>query len=57
VKVRLCFRPLPAYKFVNRPRVAYIVTVNDYLAARDAEWMGQITGSWGLRLVDPEPYG
>ena len=27
----------------------HLVTVNDYLAARDAEWMGQIYGFLGLR--------
>jgi preprotein translocase subunit SecA len=26
----------------------HVVTVNDYLARRDAEWMGQIYGFLGL---------
>ena len=36
---------LPAY--LNRlAGEAHIVTVNDYLAKRDAEWMGSSTNSW-----------
>src|SRR5881409_2977460 len=31
-------------------RGVHVVTVNDYLAARDAEWMGQIYGFLGLKV-------
>ena len=27
-------------------RGVHLVTVNDYLAKRDAEWMGPLTASW-----------
>jgi preprotein translocase subunit SecA len=38
----------------------HIVTVNDYLARRDAEWMGQVYGFLGLTvgcINNHEPYG
>ncbi len=39
-------------------RGVHVVTVNDYLARRDAEWMGQIYRFLGLdRRVHPEPDG
>ena len=32
---------LPAYLNALEGKVVHVVTVNDYLAKRDAEWMGQ----------------
>ena len=37
------------YYWMERMRV-HIVTVNDYLARRDAEWMGRIYGFLGLSV-------
>ena len=37
---------LPAYLNALTGKGVHIVTVNDYLAARDAEWMGSIFISW-----------
>ena len=38
-----CRRPLPAYlNALARQGRARIVTVNDYLAKRDAEWMSKV---------------
>src|SRR6266480_4157017 len=47
---------LPAYLNGLTGRGMHIVTVNDYLARRDAEWMGQIHRWMGLSvgLVLPE---
>ncbi len=39
---------LPAYLNALSGRGVHIVTVNDYLARRDAEWMGTIFGALGL---------
>jgi preprotein translocase subunit SecA len=39
---------LPLYLNALSGRGAHLVTVNDYLAKRDAEWMGQIYGFLGL---------
>jgi len=39
---------LPAYLNALTGRGVHIVTVNDYLASRDAEWMGQIHRFLGL---------
>ena len=39
---------LPAYLNALSGRGVHIVTVNDYLARRDAEWMGAIYGALGL---------
>jgi preprotein translocase subunit SecA len=39
---------LPAYLNALTGRGVHIVTVNDYLARRDAEWMGKIYGFLGL---------
>ncbi len=39
---------LPAYLNALTGRGVYIVTVNDYLAKRDSEWMGQIHRFLGL---------
>ena len=40
---------LPAYLNALTGDSVHIVTVNDYLARRDAEWMGQVYGFLGLR--------
>ncbi|WP_371061331.1 preprotein translocase subunit SecA [Rhodosalinus sp. 5P4] len=39
---------LPAYLNALTGRGVHIVTVNDYLARRDAEWMGKVYGALGL---------
>ncbi|MGI9622721.1 MAG: preprotein translocase subunit SecA [Acidimicrobiales bacterium] len=46
---------LPIYLNALAGKGVHVVTVNDYLAARDAEWMGQIYGWLGLEtgLVVP----
>src|SRR5437762_412321 len=41
---------LPAYLNALTGRGVHIVTVNDYLASRDAEWMGQIYRFLGLEV-------
>ena len=41
---------LPAYLNALEEKGVHIVTVNDYLAKRDAEWMGQIHQFLGLRV-------
>jgi preprotein translocase subunit SecA len=41
---------LPAYLNALAGRGVHIVTVNDYLAKRDAEWMGRIHGFLGMRV-------
>jgi preprotein translocase subunit SecA len=41
---------LPAYLNALAGRGVHIVTVNDYLAKRDAEWMGKIYGFLGLSV-------
>ena len=41
---------LPAYLNALEGKGVHIVTVNDYLAKRDAEWMGQIHESLGLKV-------
>ena len=41
---------LPAYLNALTGRGVHIVTVNDYLARRDAQWMGQIYEFLGLRV-------
>ncbi len=49
---------LPVYLNALSGRGVHVVTVNDYLAARDAEWMGRIHRFLGLDvgLVVPGPY-
>ncbi|WP_419946615.1 preprotein translocase subunit SecA [Candidatus Poriferisodalis sp.] len=49
---------LPVYLNALSGKGAHVVTVNDYLAARDAEWMGRIHRFLGLEvgLVVPGPY-
>ena len=39
---------LPAYLNALTGKGVHIVTVNDYLARRDAEWMGQVYGFLGM---------
>ena len=39
---------LPSYLNALTGKGVHVVTVNDYLASRDAEWMGQIHGFLGL---------
>jgi preprotein translocase subunit SecA len=41
---------LPVYLNALADRGVHVVTVNDYLARRDAEWMGQIYGFLGLKV-------
>src|SRR3546814_4346647 len=39
---------LPCYLNALEGKGVHVVTVNDYLARRDAEWMGQVYGFLGL---------
>ena len=39
---------LPAYLNALAGRGVHVVTVNDYLASRDAEWMGRVFGFLGM---------
>ena len=41
---------LPAYLNGLSGKGVHVITVNDYLARRDAEWMGQIHGWLGLEI-------
>lgn len=41
---------LPLYLYALTGRGAHLVTVNDYLARRDAEWNGHILNSLGIRV-------
>ena len=41
---------LPAYLNALEGKGVHVVTVNDYLAKRDAEWMGQVHEFLGLRV-------
>src|SRR5438045_3395796 len=41
---------LPVYLNALAGKGVHVVTVNDYLAKRDAEWMGQIYGFLGLTV-------
>jgi preprotein translocase subunit SecA len=40
---------LPVYLNALEGKGVHVVTVNDYLAKRDAEWMGQVYRFLGLR--------
>ncbi len=40
---------LPCYLNALSGRGVHVVTVNDYLARRDAEWMGRVYGFMGMR--------
>ena len=52
---------LPAYLNALEGKGVHVVTVNDYLAKRDAEWMGQVHEFLGLKvgvvLNDMKPEG
>ena len=37
---------LPMYLYALIGKGCHLATVNDYLARRDAEWMGPSTGHW-----------
>ncbi len=41
---------LPAYLYALQGKGVHVITVNDYLAARDAEWMGKIYRFLGLAV-------
>ena len=41
---------LPAYLNALEGKGVHIVTVNDYLATRDAEWMGQVHNALGVSV-------
>ncbi len=41
---------LPAYLNALSAKGVHVVTVNDYLASRDAEWMGRLYGFLGLTV-------
>ena len=41
---------LPAYLNAITGKQVHIVTVNDYLASRDAEWMGKVFSFLGLSV-------
>ena len=41
---------LPSYLNALTGRGVHVITVNDYLASRDAEWMGEIHGFLGLSV-------
>ena len=41
---------LPLYLNALEGKGAHLVTVNDYLAKRDSEWMGKVFSSLGLRV-------
>jgi len=46
----------PAYLNALTGRGVHVVTVNDYLAKRDAEWMGKVYGALGLTCGVVYPY-
>lgn len=46
----------PAYLNALAGKGVHIVTVNDYLAKRDAEWMGKVYGTLGLTTGVVYPY-
>jgi preprotein translocase subunit SecA len=47
---------LPAYLNALAGKGVHIVTVNDYLAKRDAEWMGKVYAALGLTVGVVYPY-
>jgi preprotein translocase subunit SecA len=47
---------LPAYLNALAGRGVHIVTVNDYLARRDAEWMGKVYTALGMTVGVVYPY-
>ena len=50
MKVRRLLSTCPAYLNALEGKGVQIVTVNDYLAKRDAEWMGQVHSFLGLTV-------
>jgi preprotein translocase subunit SecA len=46
----------PAYLNALTGKGVHVVTVNDYLAKRDAEWMGKVYGALGLTTGVVYPY-
>ncbi|MDE3085844.1 MAG: preprotein translocase subunit SecA [Acidobacteriota bacterium] len=46
---------LPVYLNALAARGIHVITVNDYLARRDAEWMGQVHGFLGLTVGRVSP--
>ena len=50
MKVKPFVATLPAYLNALTGKGVHIVTVNDYLAKRDAEWMGKIYRFMGLTV-------
>ena len=46
---------LAAYLNALEGKGVYVVTVNDYLARRDSEWMGRSIASWGSDHQRPRP--
>ncbi len=46
----------PAYLNALTGRGVHVVTVNDYLARRDSEWMGKVYGALGLTTGVVVPY-
>ena len=46
---------LPAYLNALEGKGVHVVTVNDYLAKRDAEWMGQVHEFLGLNALRRAP--
>ncbi len=46
----------PAYLHALTGRGVHVVTVNDYLARRDAEWMSKVYGALGLTTGVVVPY-
>ena len=42
---------LPAYLNSLCGNGVHVVTVNDYLAKRDSEWMGKVLLSWGNNWI------
>ena len=46
---------LPVYLNALSGKGVHVVTVNDYLARRDAEWMGRLYGFLGMTVVSTCP--
>ena len=50
MKVKHLLRLLPIYLNALTGRGVHVVTVNDYLAKRDSEWMGEVFKFHGLTV-------
>lgn len=48
---------LPAYLNALTGKGVHVVTVNDYLARRDSEWVGQVHRFLGLKVRPPAAAG